>query len=142
MKNESDLVFDIFPGRTLTGAEVFGHPDVCGIDSITFSLDGEKISVSVDPDTDTLIWTTGSVFPHYEGQVRKNPEFWKKYLGKNIVFVWRMANQGGYHDATQFMFGPQETEFMITQIMAMSSGLIQFSLTADGPSGCPETAAD
>jgi len=60
--------------------EVFGYPDLVEIGAITFNFNSEHLSVSVDPDSDTLMWRSGSIFPLHEEQVRKNPEFRNNYF--------------------------------------------------------------
>ena len=99
-----------------------------GVDTIAFNFGGQQVSAMVDADMDTLFWTIGNSFPVYDGQVRKETNFWIRYIGKDVIFLWNMKNHVDYSDAVQFMFGPQKGEFLIAQIVAMSSGIVLFSL--------------
>jgi hypothetical protein len=126
----SRKIFDIrtLAHRILLGVEMFGHPEVSGVDTITFNFDGQYISVSATAD-DTLVWSAGSVFPLYEDQIRKASTFWDDYIGIGVAFVWNMKNQSDCQDAAQFMFAPTESGLGIVQMMAIASDISLFSLT-------------
>ena len=112
----------------LTAVVAYQEEDLIGPTLIHFVFSDAEFAITVDPDTDEVLFVDRPGPQHLPMPSSAVDVFRPALLHKCITDVWSMTNKQGYSDAIQLQFAEPDARPILLQFVAMASGFWVYSV--------------